>query len=192
MWEIQETLVQFLGQEDPLEEGMATHSSILARSNPWTEEPVELQSMKYQRVRHDRSNWTRMHFLFSSCIFFIFPSGCLFYNPWFLLHFCFSWLSLTPPGQGKGSKDRRQTPLSSASLDAPGVSLWLLGSVGVPVPNVGSSNTPGGARYWSARVNVLVPFLAFSASTPAAVSASLYRAFWGLNLGSALSPRWQR
>ena len=34
-----------LGQEDPLEEGMANHSSILAWKSPWTEEPVELQSM---------------------------------------------------------------------------------------------------------------------------------------------------
>ena len=36
---MQETLVQFLGQEDPLEKGMATHSSILACKIPWTEEP---------------------------------------------------------------------------------------------------------------------------------------------------------
>ena len=42
-----------LGQEDPLEEGMATHSSILAWRIPWTEEPGELQSMGSQRVGHD-------------------------------------------------------------------------------------------------------------------------------------------
>ena len=42
-----------LGQEDPLKEGMATHSSILAWRIPWTEEPGELQSMGSQRVRHD-------------------------------------------------------------------------------------------------------------------------------------------
>ena len=42
-----------LGQEDPLEEGMATHSSILAWRIPWTEEPVCLQSIDAQRVRHD-------------------------------------------------------------------------------------------------------------------------------------------
>ena len=46
-------LVQFLGQEDPLEEGMAAHSSILAWRIPWTEELVGLQSMGSQRVRHD-------------------------------------------------------------------------------------------------------------------------------------------
>ena len=39
MQEMQETQVQHLGQEDPLEEGMATHSSILAWEIPWTEEP---------------------------------------------------------------------------------------------------------------------------------------------------------
>ena len=41
----QETQVQSLGWEDPLEKGMATHSSILAWSIPWTEEPGRLQSM---------------------------------------------------------------------------------------------------------------------------------------------------
>ena len=50
---MQETWVQSLGLEDPLEEGMATHSSILAWKIPWTEEPGGLQSMGWQRVRHD-------------------------------------------------------------------------------------------------------------------------------------------
>ena len=45
--------VQSLGQEDPLEEGMTTHSSILAWRIPRTEEPVGLQSMGSQRVGHD-------------------------------------------------------------------------------------------------------------------------------------------
>ena len=45
-----------LGQEDPLVEVMAIHSSILARRIPWTEEPDELQSIGSQRVRHNRSN----------------------------------------------------------------------------------------------------------------------------------------
>ena len=45
--------VQSLGREDPLEEGMAAHSSILAWRIPWTEEPGGLQSMGLQRVRHD-------------------------------------------------------------------------------------------------------------------------------------------
>ena len=43
--EMQETMVQSLGQEDPLENGMAAHSSILAWEIPWTEEPGGLQSM---------------------------------------------------------------------------------------------------------------------------------------------------
>ena len=45
--------VQPLGREDPLDEGMATHSSILAWRIPWTEEPGRLQSMESQRVGHD-------------------------------------------------------------------------------------------------------------------------------------------
>ena len=44
--------VRSLGREDPLEEGMATHSSILARKIPWTEEPGGLESMPSQRVGH--------------------------------------------------------------------------------------------------------------------------------------------
>ena len=51
--EMQETEVQSLGQEDPLEKGMATHSSIFAWRIPWTEEPCGLQSMGLQRVGHD-------------------------------------------------------------------------------------------------------------------------------------------
>ena len=47
---MQESWVQSLGQDDPLEEGMATHSSILAWRIPWTEEPGALQFMGSQRV----------------------------------------------------------------------------------------------------------------------------------------------
>ena len=50
---MQETQVHFLGWEDPLEKGMAIHSSILAWIIPWTEEPGRLQSMGSQRVGHD-------------------------------------------------------------------------------------------------------------------------------------------
>ena len=46
-------LSNYLGQEDPLEKGMATHSSILAWRIPWTEEPGGLQHMGSQRVRQD-------------------------------------------------------------------------------------------------------------------------------------------
>ena len=50
---MQETQVQFLGREDPLEKEMATHSSILAWRIPWTEEPVRLQSVGSQ-------SWTQL------------------------------------------------------------------------------------------------------------------------------------
>ena len=50
MWE---AWIQFLGWEDLLEKGMATHSSILAWRIPWTEEPGQLQSIGSQRVRHN-------------------------------------------------------------------------------------------------------------------------------------------
>ena len=53
MQEMQETQIQSLGQEDPLEEEMATQFSILAWEIPWTEEPGRLHSMGSQRVRHD-------------------------------------------------------------------------------------------------------------------------------------------
>ena len=51
---MQETPVQFLGWDDPLEKGLATHSSILAWRIPWTEEPGGLQSMGSQ-------SWTRLN-----------------------------------------------------------------------------------------------------------------------------------
>ena len=53
MQEMQETRAQSLGQEDPLEEEMVTHSSILAWKIPWTEEPGRLLSTGSQRVRRD-------------------------------------------------------------------------------------------------------------------------------------------
>ena len=55
---MRETWVRSLGWEDPLEEGMATHSSILAWRIPWAEEPEGLQSMELKRVGHD---WATEH-----------------------------------------------------------------------------------------------------------------------------------
>ena len=52
----QETWVRSLGQEDPLEKRLATHSSILAWRIPWTEEPGGLQSMGSQRIGHNLAN----------------------------------------------------------------------------------------------------------------------------------------
>ena len=51
---VQETWVWSLGQEDPLEKGMVTHSNILAWRILWTEEPGGLHFMGWQRVKHDR------------------------------------------------------------------------------------------------------------------------------------------
>ena len=53
MQEMQETQIRSLGWEDPLEEGMETHSSILAWEIPWTEEPGGLQSRGSQRIGHN-------------------------------------------------------------------------------------------------------------------------------------------
>ena len=50
---MQEMWVRSLGQEDPQEKEMATHSSILAWEGPWTEEPGRLQSMGWERLKHD-------------------------------------------------------------------------------------------------------------------------------------------
>ena len=60
MQEPQETRVGSLGGEDPLEQGTATHSSILACRIPWTEEPGGLQSILSQRVGYDWSDLAHM------------------------------------------------------------------------------------------------------------------------------------
>ena len=56
---VQQTWVRSLGREDPVEKGMATHSSILTWRIPWTEEPGGLQSMGLQKVRLSDSAHTR-------------------------------------------------------------------------------------------------------------------------------------
>ena len=58
---MQDTWVQSLGQEDPLEKEMATHPSILAYRIPWIEQSSRLQSMGLQRVRHDSVTNTYTH-----------------------------------------------------------------------------------------------------------------------------------
>ena len=55
---MQETQVQSLGEEDPLEKGTATHSSILAWTIPWTEEPVGPKFLGSQRAGHDEATNT--------------------------------------------------------------------------------------------------------------------------------------
>ena len=67
-----ETQVWSLGQEDPLEKEMATHSSILAWRIPWIEEPGGLQSMGSQRVGHDwvtNTMWLLSRFLYVKIYF---------------------------------------------------------------------------------------------------------------------------
>ena len=63
---IQETCIQSLGKEDPLEKEMATHSNILAWEIQWTEEPGGSQSMGSQRVRHETKVTSHMSFLICS------------------------------------------------------------------------------------------------------------------------------
>ena len=58
---MQETGVQFLGQEDPLEKRMPTHHSILVYRIPWKEEPGRLPSMGSERVGHDQVTNTHTH-----------------------------------------------------------------------------------------------------------------------------------
>ena len=69
MQETKATWVRSLSHEDPVEEGMATHSSILAWRIPWTEEPGRLQLMGSQRVRHAKSNLTYKILIHLKCIY---------------------------------------------------------------------------------------------------------------------------
>ena len=62
---VEETWVQSLGPRDPPEKGMVTHSSILAWIIPQTEEPVGLQSMESQKVRHDQVTNTQLRIQFN-------------------------------------------------------------------------------------------------------------------------------
>ena len=82
MQEMQETWVQSLGQEDPLGEEMATHSSVLAWKIPWTEEPGGLQFMGSQRVGQD---WVTEHIGTSSC--------CVYPHKWPM---CLSFVLTAP------------------------------------------------------------------------------------------------
>ena len=68
---IQETQVQSLGREDPLEEGMTIHSSTFAWRIPWAEEPGRLQSIGSHRVGHDCSNLAH-----STHLTIAYPSKC--------------------------------------------------------------------------------------------------------------------
>ena len=90
-----ETRVQYLGQEDSLEEHMATHSSILAWRSPWTEQPGGLQSIGLQRVGHDWVTNTLFYIHTYICVLYIYTQyiyihthticlqhGRAGFNPW--------------------------------------------------------------------------------------------------------------
>ena len=85
--------VRSLGREDPLEEEMATYSSILAWEIPWTEDPGGLQSTGWQRVRHSWSNWAcmRIHTWSlgdSSCPWLTFWSPHMVFYPQWVKQVC--------------------------------------------------------------------------------------------------------
>ena len=85
MQETQETWVQSLGWEDPLEEGMATHFTILAWRIPQTEEPGELQSVGLQRFGHDWSDNAQSIVEQNLSEDITYTPKC-FLNIWFQLH----------------------------------------------------------------------------------------------------------
>ena len=70
---VQETQVQSLGQKDPLEKEMATHSGVLAWKIPWTEEPGQLQSMGSQRVGHNLATKQQQHENNTTMIKYLYP-----------------------------------------------------------------------------------------------------------------------
>ena len=78
---MRETWVRSLGWEDPLEKGMATHSSILAWRIPWTEEPDRLQSMESQRVRCDLATEQRTTDILSYRLFIFYSVGQIIWVP---------------------------------------------------------------------------------------------------------------
>ena len=115
------------GWKDLLEEGMATHSSILAWRIPWTEEPGGLQSIGSQRVRDNWSNWGCMHTHYKICASRDKYSMCVV---WILRFYGLTWsdlelsarifqsrfLSRVPSNVGSLASDRREKAfLGSAS-----------------------------------------------------------------------------
>ena len=108
---MQETWVPSLDWEDPLQKGMATHSSILAWRIPWTEEPGRLQSLVSKRVRHNSVTNT---FTFIDLVYLLLRG--VYTNTWpifkldcsicILVHMLFSFeiTVFTPPFKCKGGK----------------------------------------------------------------------------------------
>ena len=94
---MQETWVRALGLENPLEEEMTTHPSILAGRIPWTGESCRLQSMQSQRIRCD---WAHSH---RCCIYVESYGICPFLSDLFHL----TWCPLTLPFEGKGKTEKK-------------------------------------------------------------------------------------
>ena len=87
-----ETPVGSLGWEDPLEEGMATHSSIIACRTPWIDEPDGLWSTGSRRVRHDWSDPAHLqHYPFFILTILFFKSGKWLFLTIFLVQFPNQW-----------------------------------------------------------------------------------------------------
>ena len=105
---MQETQAWSLGWEDPREEEMATHSSILVWKIPWTEEPGRLQSMVLQRVRH---NWVTKHIYYFCC-----GPDRYWQQPGELIHVCVTHMALEGPGVCKRIVYVRVCHPSEASL----------------------------------------------------------------------------
>ena len=114
MWE---TRVRSLGQEDLLDEEMATHSSILAWKIPWAEEPGGLQSVKLPRVGHDSATSaavlrfhegvgsssilldTAAQIGFRGQFSWSWPTSCLYFSVDRCCHFCIGLSPLLPPSK---------------------------------------------------------------------------------------------
>ena len=99
---MQETWVRFLGQEDPLEKGMATHSSILAWKAPWPEKPGRLQSSSVHSVQslsHVRSPWSprvRHDWMTNILVCMYLPSNFQCQNTlWFYYSHGSNWITCT-------------------------------------------------------------------------------------------------
>ena len=128
---IEETWVRSLNQEDPLEEGVANHSSTLAWRIPWTEEPGDLQSLESQRVGHDWSDLAYMQASKRSSMFHVasFPNSShissvqslscvrLFVTPWIVAHARLPCPSPTPGACSNScSSSRWCHPIISSSV----------------------------------------------------------------------------
>ena len=118
-----ETWVQSLDWEGPLEKGIATHSRILARRIPWTEEPGRLQSMGSQRVKHD---WVT--FTFSSTLYmlyvYVYINWC-WKRPW-----CWERLKAGGEGDDRGWDGWMASPTQGIWVSATSGRWWRTGNPG--------------------------------------------------------------